>query len=85
MILTWPDLASSGPLCVCVCVCVCVHMPMPMPMYMCDNFFVQAIPIIRGDGVYQKAVDYCITLLNEGAWIHLFPEGYSFVCLIINL
>ena len=38
---------------------------------------IQAIPIVRGDGVYQKAVDYCINLLNEGAWIHVFPEGCS--------
>ena len=40
------------------------------------NAIIQAIPIIRGEGVYQKAVDYCIALLNEGAWIHVFPEGY---------
>ena len=46
---------------------------------------VQAIPILRGDGVYQKAVDYCIALLNEGAWIHVFPEGCSFVCLFVCL
>ena len=37
--------------------------------------YIQAIPIVRGDGVYQKAVDCCIAVLNDGGWIHVFPEG----------
>ncbi len=28
-----------------------------------------------GDGVYQQGVNYCVDLLNEGKWIHVFPEG----------
>ena len=44
---------------------------------MCHCVCIQAIPIVRGDGVYQKAVDYCIAVLNDGGWVHVFPEGNS--------
>ena len=31
--------------------------------------------IIAGDGVYQRGINFCIQRLNEGNWIHVFPEG----------
>jgi monolysocardiolipin acyltransferase len=33
------------------------------------------IPIIRGEGIYQQAVDTAIALMNDNSWVHLFSEG----------
>ena len=35
----------------------------------CVNFY------ISGQGVYQRGVDFLIRRLNEGHWIHFYPEG----------
>ena len=35
----------------------------------------QVIPIVRGDGINQRAMNEAIEILNTDRWLHFFPEG----------
>ncbi|KAJ1845737.1 Lyso-phosphatidylcholine acyltransferase [Coemansia sp. RSA 2703] len=35
----------------------------------------QTIPTVRGDGIYQLAVEIALRRLADNQWVHVFPEG----------
>ncbi|OAF67370.1 Tafazzin [Intoshia linei] len=35
----------------------------------------RAVPIIRGGGIDQPGINFLIDRINDGSWVHVFPEG----------
>ncbi|XP_078485065.1 tafazzin-like [Ciona intestinalis] len=35
----------------------------------------KVIPLGRGEGVFQRGMDFAVDRLNNNEWIHIFPEG----------
>jgi len=40
-----------------------------------ELFIGKCIPVVRGTGVYQEAINLCIEKCALGHWVHVFPEG----------
>jgi monolysocardiolipin acyltransferase len=41
--------------------------------------FGKCIPVVRGNSVFQPAVDLCIKKLQMGEWVHVFPGKIDFL------
>lgn len=45
------------------------------PLYSAFFSAGKVLPVVRGAGIHQPAMDAAVDLLGRGDWVHVFPEG----------